>query len=301
MPDPDLADGLHPQRHVGPRHLRGGCAGHDGAPSRQPLRPPRASRASHRSSQRISASTFKISASCRSTAASSVCSSSASLLAGVALQQAHQCPALALEQPADVDLRCTEGQQRLDRQLIARRGVDDHGGVEPLLEMVTTRRGQAVGPAGAVADPVRLDEAVAVEALKGRVDLPDVDRPGVAGPIFEVGLQRVAVPCVLGEQRQQPVAHRHLVLQSSSQNGFSVPTAPTGARKGTAGHRCRRPASRGAQSHEDRLVDDQRTPVRLRADGYPRTRASTATDHAGSPHCSAPSRASTVTAAPVPP
>ena len=63
--------------------------------------------------------------------------------------------------------------------------------------------GQPVGdPAlGVLAD--RLDEPVALEPGQGRVDLPDVERPGPPGPGLELGPQPRAVHRLGREQGQQ--------------------------------------------------------------------------------------------------
>ena len=53
------------------------------------------------------------------------------------------------------------------------------------------------------------DEAVALGAGQGRVDLPDVQRPGAAGALLEGGLELVAVRRTLVEEGQQPLPDRH--------------------------------------------------------------------------------------------
>jgi len=58
--------------------------------------------------------------------------------------------------------------------------------------------------------PGGFDQAVALKALQGRIDLADVERPDLAGAAhkFLPKLEPVLRP--LAEQRQQRVSHRHL-------------------------------------------------------------------------------------------
>ncbi len=51
--------------------------------------------------------------------------------------------------------------------------------------------------------------AVALQAGQRRVDLPDVERPRLAGAGLEGRLELVAVARPLAQERQQPVLDRH--------------------------------------------------------------------------------------------
>src|SRR4051812_46314838 len=70
--------------------------------------------------------------------------------------------------------------------------------------------GEPVGdaPVG-VRRPVLRDQTVALEAVEGRVDLPDVQRPGRAGGRVELRAQLVAVAGAALEERQQSVSDGH--------------------------------------------------------------------------------------------
>ena len=58
-------------------------------------------------------------------------------------------------------------------------------------------------------DVVGLDEAVPLEALQGRVHLPDVERPHLAGAGLELLPQLQPVLGTLAEQGQQGVPDAH--------------------------------------------------------------------------------------------
>ncbi len=62
---------------------------------------------------------------------------------------------------------------------------------------VAPGRGQREGPLWAGAVVVHVDEAVALEPLQGRIDLPDVERPHLARAVLELLAQlqlRTSVP-----------------------------------------------------------------------------------------------------------
>ena len=56
---------------------------------------------------------------------------------------------------------------------------------------------------------VGLDEPVPLEALEGRVDLPDVERPDLARPRLELALQPQAVLRPLAQQGEEGVRDAH--------------------------------------------------------------------------------------------
>ena len=59
-----------------------------------------------------------------------------------------------------------------------------------------------------------LDESVPLEALKSRVDLPDVERPDFARPRLEFALQPQAVLRLLAEQSKEGMRNAHGLLTS---------------------------------------------------------------------------------------
>ena len=62
---------------------------------------------------------------------------------------------------------------------------------------------------GPVAVVVGVDEAVALEPLQGRVDLPDVERPHLAGAVLELLAELQPVLRSLAQQGQEGVADAH--------------------------------------------------------------------------------------------
>src|SRR5674476_702512 len=90
---------------------------------------------------------------------------------------------LGLHEALYVDARHSDCEGQLYDELIAR-GVAavDRGG-PPALHLGPTLVGQAItDPALVVGTPGSLDQAVTLQPGQGRVDLPDVQRPGAAGP-----------------------------------------------------------------------------------------------------------------------
>ena len=77
----------------------------------------------------------------------------------------------------------------------------------PVAELLATRGGDRVAllAVGLVAG----DQAVPLQAIEGRVHLPDVEGPRAAGRRLEGGLQLVAVARTLRQQGQEPFPHRH--------------------------------------------------------------------------------------------
>ena len=135
------------------------------------------------------------------------------LEAGEVAQVPQRRGALGLHDPSDVDARGGDREGELDRQLVARgaRAVD--GGAPPGVELEAAGGGEAVGDAAlGVGVPGLLDEPVAHEAVEGRVDLPDVQRPGAAGAALELAAELGAVLLALREQGHEARPHRHRVL-----------------------------------------------------------------------------------------
>ena len=114
-----------------------------------------------------------------------------------------------LQEGGDVDLREVEGDEHLDDELVPRRRRHVRRCAEPGLELLGPRRGQREGALRAGAVVVGVDEAVALEPLQGRVDLPDVERPHLAGAVLELLAELQPVLRSLAEQGQEGVADAH--------------------------------------------------------------------------------------------
>ncbi|BDZ38735.1 hypothetical protein GCM10025863_13490 [Microbacterium suwonense] len=65
-------------------------------------------------------------------------------------------------------------------------------------------------------DLALLDQAVALEALEGVVDLADVQRPGRAGAAVELGTKLVAVAGALVEDGEQTLTDGHVISSLAS-------------------------------------------------------------------------------------
>ena len=205
------------------------------------------SRASQWSSQRTSASAAKTSESRTSSQARSSRSraggAARALEPGVVLQRGHGRGALLLDDRADVDAGHGDRHRQLDRQLVARRlGAGDR----VVNQVATSARPASVTPVDRrgprSSAPVPLDQPVALEPGQGRVDLPDVERPGRAGALLELGAQLVAVHRPLLQQRQQSPA-----------GSTSAPPDPSTAPRGD-GYRVCIPRMHGST----RLLDPRR-------------------------------------------
>jgi hypothetical protein len=122
-------------------------------------------------------------------------------------------PAVHLQDLVDVDPRDLQRNQHLDHELVPRRRHEVGRGAKPVdqLALAPGRDPVALPPALALTH-VGLDESVPLEALKGGVDLPDVERPDLAGPGFELILQPQAVLRPVTQQSKEGVgdAHRRL-------------------------------------------------------------------------------------------
>ena len=139
---------------------------------------------------------------------------------GVLLHQLGQLPAVDLQEGGDVDLREVEGDEHLDDELVPRRRRHVRGRAEPGLELLGPRRGQREDALRAGAVVVGVDEPVALEPLQGRVDLPDVERPHLAGAVLELLAELQPVLRSLAEQGEEGVADAH--GRSASAVAYSV-------------------------------------------------------------------------------
>ena len=84
----------------------------------------------------------------------------------------------------------------------------DRGG-EPERQLGPARVGDLVRPLPPVVLRQRAHQAVAFQPGEGGVDLPDVQRPGAAGGLLELGPQLVAVAGAAFEQGEQTVPDGH--------------------------------------------------------------------------------------------
>ena len=190
----------------------------------------RRSLASQWSSQRTSASASKTSESrtrlqARSAESCGRRGAAGALEAGVVLERGHRGAALALDDRADVDAGQRHGDRELDRELVARRLGARHRRGEPLRHLAPPGLGGAVDvravgserfadtPVPGVPAPFLvnddLDQSVTLEAGQGRVDLPDVERPGLPRPLLELRPELVAVHRPLLQDRQHRLPDRH--------------------------------------------------------------------------------------------
>jgi len=116
--------------------------------------------------------------------------------------------AVHLEQLGDVHAGHPDGHQYLDHQFVARRRRHVRRRAQPRGQLARAGRGDREDVLRAVR-AVRLDQAVALQALQGRVDLADVERPHLTGTGFEFLPQLQAVLGTLAEQGQQCVTDAH--------------------------------------------------------------------------------------------
>ncbi len=128
---------------------------------------------------------------------------------GVLLHQLGQLPTVDLQEGGEIDLGEVQGDEHLDDQLVPRRRRHVRGRAEPGLEFLGPRRGQREHALRAGAVVVGVDEPVALEPLEGRVDLPDVERPHLAGAVLELLSELQPVLRPLAQQREQRVADAH--------------------------------------------------------------------------------------------
>ena len=92
-----------------------------------------------------------------------------------------------LDHIVHVDAREPEGDQNLDHQLVAGRRGEVGRSTQPLGQLVRAFLGDVEALLRALLVRVLgLDQAVTLEALEGRVDLPDVEWPDLAGPGLEL-------------------------------------------------------------------------------------------------------------------
>ena len=110
-----------------------------------------------------------------------------------------------------------QGNQHLDHELVARRRNEVRWGAKPVGQLVVASGRDPVPLLRSLAFPVvGLDESVPFEALEGRVDLPDVERPHLAGPRLELALQPQAVLRPLTQQGKEGMGDAHEWLHGDS-------------------------------------------------------------------------------------
>ena len=115
-----------------------------------------------------------------------------------------------LDHLVHVDAGQPQGDQDLDHELVAGRRGEVGRGAQPLRQFVRTLRGDVEPLLGTVlVGVVGLDQAVTLEALQGRVHLPDVQRPDLTGPGLEFLPELQPVLRTLAQKGQQGVADAH--------------------------------------------------------------------------------------------
>ena len=110
----------------------------------------------------------------------------------------------------DVDRRDLQGDEHLDHELISRRRDEVRWRAQPARQLLFAVGGDSVSLLRPLAlAVVGLDEPVPLEPLQRRVDLPDVQRPDLAGPRLELVLQPQTVLRPLAEQGKEGVWDAH--------------------------------------------------------------------------------------------
>ena len=137
------------------------------------------------------------------------------LEAGEVVQVLERRGALGLGDGLHVDAGDRHGEGELDRQLVARRGVAVDGRGPPGADLGAARVRESVGDTAltiGVTLPGGFDEAVTLEPVERRVDLPDVERPRAAGALLELDPQLGAIHRALREEGHEPLLDRHACL-----------------------------------------------------------------------------------------
>ena len=133
----------------------------------------------------------------------------------VPLHQLDHVPPVGLHDVVHIRPGHPQADQHLDDKLIARRRNVTGGSAKPACQLSAASLGDRKPllrsrPVLAV----RLDEAGALQALQGDVNLPHIQRPHLAGPLLELLLQPQAVLRPLAQQGQQRMPDAHRVSQS---------------------------------------------------------------------------------------
>ena len=126
------------------------------------------------------------------------------------LHELDHVAAVDLDHVVGVDAVHAGCHQHLHHDLVARGCREVWRRAQPQAQLVLAGIGDAevlLGPRLAVL--VRGDQAVALEALQGRVHLPDVEGPHVAGLGLELVAQLQAVLRALAQQGKQRVSDTH--------------------------------------------------------------------------------------------
>ena len=132
----------------------------------------------------------------------------------VALHGLDHVPAVHLQELVDVDPGDLKRNQHLDHELVARGRHEVGRGAKPVGQLALARGRDPVALPRSLALPVvGLDESVPLEPLEGRVDLPDVERPDLAGPGLELVVQPQAVLRPVTQKRKEGVGDAHGWLQ----------------------------------------------------------------------------------------
>ena len=171
-------------------------------------------RTSAASSQRTIASSRKSSASATS-ANAEVVLRGRRLDLGVALHDLDHVPAVHLQDLVDVGPGDLQRDQHLDHELVARGRHEVGRRAKPVGQLALAGGRDPVPlPRPLAFAVVGLDEPVPFEALEGRVDLPDVQRPDLARPRLELVLQPQAVLRPLAQQGKEGMGDAHEWLRT---------------------------------------------------------------------------------------
>ena len=129
---------------------------------------------------------------------------------GVALHDLDHVPAVHLQDLVDVGPGDLQGDEHLDHELVARGRHELGRGAKPVGQLAAAcGRDPVPLPRSLAFAVVGLDEPVPLEALEGRVDLPDVERPDLARPGLELVLQPQAVLRPFAQQGEEGVRDAH--------------------------------------------------------------------------------------------
>ena len=102
------------------------------------------------------------------------------------------------------------GEGQFDGDFVPRRVAPVHGAAEPSPDFLGPGVSDAVDDVASAVVAVFPDQAVALKPVQGGVNLPDVQRPGRAGPVLEFDPQLIAVAGLVLEQGQQAVPDGHM-------------------------------------------------------------------------------------------
>ena len=128
---------------------------------------------------------------------------------GVVLHRLHGVVALGLDDGTDVHAGRADRHRELDGQLVTGRAAAVHGRLEPAPQLGAPGVGDDVERVAGVVLAALGDHAVALQAVEGRIDLADVERPGGTGARLELRTELGAVARAVLKEGEEPVADGH--------------------------------------------------------------------------------------------